>query len=289
VKKVILFGSVFLLLIVGSIFSFSSMAWWRGGHRVCTQAALAALPADMPEFFRKGATQLEEMSHQPDAWKSLTASHLRSTEHPEHFIDLEYVDDKRYPQTRAEWVKLLADKKLDPYKVGTLPYALVENYERLMLAFREHRDHPDSITTQQRVLIYAGWLAHYCQDAGMPLHTTKDYDGRLPIADEKVAQKGIHNRMDSYPEKNNFTVELLSEALTADDKVDVWPMIVKFIAESHTKVDQSYELDKDGAFGLSPEKGREFILMCAKRSTQLTLDLWYSAWKNSDPKRATIK
>ncbi|HYF51621.1 MAG TPA: hypothetical protein VEJ63_19560 [Planctomycetota bacterium] len=269
-----------------------SYAWWIGGHKLCTEAAVKSLPEDMPEFFRKASLELAEMSAEPDNWKSQTTPRLRASEAPEHFIDLEFLDGAKLPKDRPEYVKLMAEKKIDPYKAGFLPYALQEGTERLTLAFREYRDRMDkkldTNSVQQRAIMYAGWLAHYCQDAGMPLHTTKNYDGR-PQGEEKLAQKGIHARIDAYPEKHGLTVELLKENLAAEDLVDTWPAIVKFIETSHTKVDKCYELDKQGAFDTAPEKGRELMLECARASAKLTLDLWYSAWKNSDPKRATIR
>jgi hypothetical protein len=284
-----------LVLITGAavlLVQHQSAAWWTGGHKLCTEAAVLALPDEMPPFFRKAAVELAEMSAEPDNWKSQTTPRLRAAEQPEHFMDLEYLDGGKLPKDRPEYVKLMAEKKIDPFKAGFLPYALQENTERLTLAFREYRVRVDkklaTASVEARIIVYAGWLAHYCQDAGMPLHTTKNFDGR-PQGEEKLAQKGIHARIDAYPEKHGLTVEMLKEKLTAEDLVDTWPAIVKFIETSYTRIDKCYELDKEGAFDTAPEKGRELMLTCARASAKLTLDLWYSAWKNSDPKRASIR
>ena len=277
--------------LIALVHSYSA-AWWTGGHKLCTAAAVAALPEDVPEFFRKAANDLAEMSMEPDNWKNPTAPRLRATEQPEHFIDLEFLEGAKLPKDRPEYVKLMNEKKIDPFKAGFLPYALQENTERLTLAFREYRDRVDkkldTRSVEGRIIVYAGWLAHYCQDAGMPLHTTRYFDGR-PQGEEKFAQKGIHARIDAYPEKHGLTIDMLKEKQTAEDLVDTWPAIVKFIQTSYTFIDKCYELDKEGAFDTAPEKGRELMLDRARASTKLTLDLWYSAWKNSDPKRATVR
>jgi hypothetical protein len=262
-------------------------AWWRGGHQICTRAALSKLPEDMPEFFRKAEAELAQMSPEPDEWKNPSTPHLRVTEQPEHFLDLEYLDGKPFPKDRPEFVKLMVEAKQDPFRVGMLPYAMQENYERLMLAFRDYRAAPDNKFQQAKILVYAGWLAHYAEDCGQPLHTTKNFDGR-PEGDDKQAHKGIHARVDGYLEKFAVKPEDAAEGVKPEDAVDVWPLIAKAIEESHTHVDQCYELDKDHAFDTAPDKGKELMLQRAKASAQLTATLWYSAWKNSAPERNTV-
>jgi len=265
----------------------SADAWWTNSHGIITQAAASKLPDDAPAFLRAAGVELAEMVAEPDDWKSPTTPALRAVEHPEHFIDLEYLNGAPIPKTRAEIIKLYTANGVEPYKAGFLPYALQEGYERLMLAFRQYRNKPDSKSVQSRIIVYAGWLAHYCQDAAMPLHTTKIFDGK-PGEGKELKQKGIHARIDAYPEKNKFTPEQVAEGLKADEIGDTWPAILKFIQESHTHVEKCYELDLEGAFDAAPEKGRELMLERTRAGAKLTLDLWYSAWKNSAPEKATI-
>ena len=263
-------------------------AWWAGGHRLCTLAAVKGLPQDMPAFFRDAGADLAEMSVEPDNWKNPSASHLRTTEQPEHFIDLEFLEGKPLPEQRFELTKFYIHAGIDPSRGGFLPYAMQEGYERLMLAFRDYRNQPASHSVQQRIVVYAGWLAHYCEDAGMPLHTSKYFDGR-PGPGGEIFQKGIHAKIDSFPEKNGFTIESISEGLVPEPALNVWPLIVRAIEESHKQCDRCYELDANDAFDKDPAKGRAFILERTRASSKLVLDLWYSAWKNSDPEKATIK
>ena len=255
-------------------------AWWAGGHRFCTLAAASRLPQDMPEFFRASAEALAEMAPEPDNWKKALAPHLRAAEQPEHFIDLEHLEGRPMFRDRYDLLKYYYFKNADPAKAGFLPNAILESYERLLLAFHDCRQHPHDHILQQRLIVYAGWLAHYCQDAGMPLHTSKFYDGR-PGANGQVEQAGIHAKIDAYPQKY-LTPAAIAEGLAAEASADVWPVITRAVNESHKYVDQCYELDKQGAFNeTAPEKGRALMLERARASAKLTLDLWYSAWKNS--------
>ena len=270
------------------LLSRAACAWWAGGHKICTLAATSKLPADVPQFFRDAGKELAEMSTEPDNWKHVTASHLRATEQPEHFIDLEYLGETPIPAKRYELLKFYFSKDIDPTTGGTLPCAIIEGYERLMLAFRDYRSQPDTEIVKKRIIVYAGWLAHYCEDAAMPLHTSKDYDGRVK-PDGSVEQKGIHARIDAYPEKNGITSEKLADGLAAKDVVNVWPLIVDAINASHTHVDECYKLDARGGFDRDPDAGRELMTERTRAAAQLTLDLWYCAWTNSEARRATVK
>jgi hypothetical protein len=261
-------------------------AWWNDGHKALSKAAAAKLPDDMPEFFRKAGEELAEMSTEPDRWKDLTTPHLRNTEAPEHFIDIEYLDGKDFPATRFEITKHYVARKLDLNKAGFLPYAIIEGYQRLQLAFRDYRSKPESAAVKQRIVVYAGWLAHYCQDAAMPLHTTINFNGKLAEGGPPK-QKGIHDKIDAYPEKF-LKLEEIVDGLKADDHVDVWTVIIKAIRDSHANVERCYELDLEGGFDTAPEKGKALMLQQAQAGAKLTVDLWYSAWKNSAPERATV-
>jgi len=262
------------------LLSQRSHAWWSGGHKLLTLAAAAKMPADVPEFFRKAGEELAEMATEPDNWKDPATPHLRITERPEHFIDLEWLEDKPLPRERIELMKLLSGKGEDPTRAGFLPYAIQEGYERLLLAFREYRKRPDAPAVQHRVLMYAGWLAHYSEDAGMPLHTTKFYDGR-PGPEKEVVQKGIHAKIDAYPEKHGLTAEAIAEGLAVEQADEAWLLVLKTIGEANKRVDACYQLDTQGAFDTAPEKGRQLMLECTRAGVKLTADLWYSAWVNS--------
>jgi hypothetical protein len=114
----------------------------------------------------------------------------------------------------------------------------------------------------------------------MPLHTTVNYDGR-PGPDGKLQQKGIHAKIDAFPERNNFTAEELARGLAARSLDDPWAEVVKAIQQSHAQVERCYELDSAGAFDKPTEASRKFILDRCRFGVQVTADLWYSAWVSS--------
>lgn len=265
--------------LVGSVVT----GWWAGGHETIAEAAAARLPDDVPAFFRRGGKELAHFAVDPDRWKNRKMTFLRHAEEGNHFLDLEDLDGKELPDThRFDAMKMVyTDLKKEPNKVGLLPYAMMEYFEKLSVAFHDYRKSPTNAAIPMKCLVYGGILAHYTGDAAMPLHTTRDYDGRNQ-PDGTVKQKGIHAKIDGFPEKNKLTPEEVCRGLEAKKIDDVWVYINKFIAGSHAQIGKCYELDAAGAFDQPTDESRAFILARVRAGAQLTLDLWYNAWLRSD-------
>src|SRR5438309_7898056 len=211
-------------------------AWWVKGHESIAEAGAAGLPEDMPPFFRAGGKTLAHCAGDPDRWKNPSAKFLKASEAPDHYIDLENYQGKELPPDRWKAIALLQDLKEKPETAGMLPYAIMENYDRLSCAFYDHRADPKNPAIQAKCLVYAGVLAHFTGDCAMPLHTTRDYDGRK--ADGKTLQKGIHAKIDGFPEKFGITAEEMSRGLKAKAVENVWAHILKQINDSYAHIDR---------------------------------------------------
>src|SRR4029077_12534563 len=103
------------------------------------------------------------------------------------------------PRSRYEFVLRLYDEFLkirdkDPDRAaltnvrwtGTLPYAAMENYDRMKSAMRLYRSaaadpsvesQKDAKYLAQDIAFYMGWLGHYTADGAQPLHDTIHHDG----------------------------------------------------------------------------------------------------------------
>ncbi len=233
----------------------------------------------MPAFFRAGSKSLAHYAGDPDRWKNPAARHLTAAEAPNHYLDLEDFEGRQLPANRWEAIALLQELKKKPDRVGMLPWAILENYDRLSCAFVDLRADPDNPAIRAKCLVYAGVLAHLTGDSAMPLHTTRDYDGRHQ--GDKVTQKGIHARIDSFPEKNGITADEVTRGIKARALDDVWAHTLERLRESHSQVERCYELDLAGAFATPTEESRKFILERCRVGAQFTIDLWYSAWLRS--------
>jgi hypothetical protein len=276
-------------------------AWWVKGHGLIAEAAASRLPDEMPAFFRAAGKQLNYLAGEPDRWKNPEAKYLRAGESPNHYIDLEDYEDKELPADRYKAFALLQKLHRSPEKAGVLPYALLENFERLSVAFRDFREvcdkekkakdegndaalkalEPVRQAIESKCIVYAGALAHYTGDASMPLHTTRDYDGRKG-RDGNLVQKGIHAKIDGFPETHGYTAQEISVGVNPKELEDVWQHVLKTIKESYTHIDRCYTIDKDGGFEKPTAEVREFIMQRCQVGAQFTADMLYTAWKRSE-------
>jgi hypothetical protein len=242
----------------------------------------------MPEFFRKGAPRIAACSADPDLWKERATPVLGAAEGPNHFINLESLLGKELPKTRAQYARLCWSVNTDADKTGCLPYAIQEWYERLLLAFAEHRKAPGDEVVQAKILYIAGILAHYTEDAGQPLHTTIHYNGRAR-PDNTSPKTGIHIQMDALPEKVKLTAEEIAAGLKVEavDEKAVFGAVLAAIRESHGRVETVYKLEaRLPAWQAEPpaepdKEVRALALDCCRTSALLTARMWYSAWVNS--------
>jgi hypothetical protein len=187
---------IFLVAAVLASGVASLHAWYTKGHRRACDLALRSLPKEMPEFFRNGGELMNGLVHDPDLFtRPVAPPQLHDVEALNHYFDMEPLGDEKLPLTRYEFLEIVYRKKLQPSKVGLLPYAVVECTERLGVAFAEYREHPDDKVIQTKCLVYAAQLAHYAQDLCQPLHTTIDHDGRAK-ADGSSPHSGIHAKID---------------------------------------------------------------------------------------------
>jgi hypothetical protein len=274
--KCVILGSLVGLAVLGGV----AYAWWVKGHESIAEAAASGLPEEVPAFFRAGGKFLAHCSGDPDRWKNASCKFLRDATAPDHYLDLEDFQGKELPEFRYAAIALLQELKVKPERAGMLPYAIMEHFDRLSCAFYDYRADPDNPAVRAKCLVYAGNLAHLTGDCAMPLHTTRDYDGRR-MGDGKWQQKGIHAKIDAFPERHGVTAEEIGRGLQSRAVEDVWSHVVKTLKESHTHVDRCYELDKDGGFDRPTAESRKFILERCRVGAQFTMDLWYTAWVRS--------
>lgn len=266
--------------LLGPLAARPALAWWGDGHGLLAEAAVLALPQEMPAFFRAGAGQVAHVSYDQDLFKNRSVPQLLGTEHPEHFFDAELVEGMALPEDRFGFVAACQKVDLEPQKVGFLPYTLVEWTQRLAVAFAEYRRWPADETVQAKALVYAGFLAHYAADASQPLHLTIHFDGRIE-ADGTVVGRGIHEKVDGLVQAIGFAPEELA-AVTAINLVD--PLLPGILAEferSRGLLDLTYELAPD-LEDHSRAEVQAFARERAAAATGFIASLFVTAWHLSE-------
>jgi hypothetical protein len=280
-----------------------SFAWGMDGHMMINRAAGANLPADIPAFLRTPAAldALEYYGPEPDRWRSSAEPELNAAQAPEHFIDLEYADlVGPLPRRRYDYIRALAaaqpkhpDIQLTPEKIGLQPYVTTEVYERLQSAFRDYRAlvaaNKDTKPSEGEIIFLAGWLGHYVADGSMPLHTSIQYNGWVgPNPNGYTTEHHIHALFESdFVHANVKSGDFAPRVAAAKPLVmgDVFNDYVAYLRHSNTLVEQTYQLEKTGAFaGAGTPAGKAFVDQQLAAGAIELRNMIYTAWiKSAEP------
>lgn len=277
--------------------SANTRFWGEVGHLLLGDAAAAALPAEMPEFFRNARAQLTYLNPEPDRWRdskerSLDPA-LNDAASIEHFIDLEAVPGNALSApNRYAFLDSVHAHGGSGSGPGLLPYRILELTQLLRVEFRLWRVAKDSLTKrliEQRIINDAGILGHYVGDGSNPHHVTVNHDGWASPNNPKgfSAAKGFHSRFESQYVQTHITGGDLQPLVPRAPQTIV-PLregIWSYLRASLAQLDRLYELDKAEPFGPQTQ-GAEHKKFTAERlaagATELR-DLWWTAWITSAP------
>src|SRR5436190_5338752 len=121
----------------------SAAAWGEKGHLMINRLAIEAASSKLPEFMNAAREQIIYNGYEPDRWREEgRTSPMNTVQAADHFFDSEYwgtistIESDRY----AFMEKVAAAKKTELVRIGYLPYAILENYGKLVNAFRFWRN-----------------------------------------------------------------------------------------------------------------------------------------------------
>jgi len=282
-------------------------AWGARGHTIVSRAAIQSLPLAVPLFLSRQIDWIGERSVLADTWRRPTEPFLKEAEDPNHVWQMErFAFIRTIPRSRDEFMLAVYDeyqriKNSEPdraaymnmHYTGTLPYAALECYERLKVAFRMFREQraakQDTTFIEQDAAFYVGWLSHYVADAAQPMHTSVQYDawtGDNPKG--YTRQPGIHWKFE-----NDFVDliglnegDILPRIPPGPRRIaDPFTAMLEHIARSHTRVERLYALDLQKPFDTRDSReGREFVYTQIADAATLLRDLINTAWATSaDP------
>lgn len=231
------------LVVASFISTIQISAWWLDGHRLMTMEAIEVISQVLPEwgeFFSHYAYFINDTV----TWPDMVFKPDDPKEGPRHYYDLEIPPEER------------------EYEHGVLPYA-VENYTLKMVEALKQGD-------WYEVLVNAGRIAHYIEDAHQPYHCTVNYN---PL--------GKHMLADSLPEKHwkELTIEV-SPDLQVIENLTGYAM--KIIIDSNSKVARlNATLIGDPADPTDDKEWsddlRDLISEQVSSAIKATAELWYTA------------
>src|SRR5437870_917583 len=180
-----------------------AFAWGQKGHLIVNGVAIDVASPKLPPFMNADREQIIFNGYEPDRWRTEGRSPMNIAQEVDHQIDLEkWGSFSTLPADRYSFMRQLTDRHID-LRIGYLPYAIIENYGRLVNAFRYWRDAKDPKDQQSlraNAVYVAGVLGHYVGDASQPLHVTIHFNGwaeGAPNPKNFTTDRKFHSRYES--------------------------------------------------------------------------------------------
>ena len=202
----------------------SVYSWDWGTHRFITENAIDLMPDSLDWFFENYSSIIMSYCTLPDVWKATDPM-----EGYRHFYDSDLmygVSAVLSPDNYlGKEILVYQEDAIPGYEHGTLPWNLVDNFNMLVVCLEENEwEHAAQI---------AGAIAHYIEDASMPLHSTSQYnpggnhvsyEGRV---DQEVAAGNVTNDL------SGFTPHVLTNNKLLIDNA-VFDSVMQELADSYS-------------------------------------------------------
>lgn len=278
-------------------------AWGGRAHTWINRVAVRTIPDDGPTFLRAHEDWIAYLSVIPDAWRRPSEPFLKMLEDPNHgWFKEQFAFMTEIPRSRYEFVVKLYDEQRrlaaagDPAAAltnvrwtGTMAYAAVEGYERMLTGMRHYRElrarGEDTRFVELEVAFYMGWTGHYTGDGAQPLHDTVHHDGwqgSNPAG--YTTNPRVHGLFESqFVDAMKLEGGDLQPAVGAARVLaDPFTAILAHLDEAGRHTEQVYELEKKGALAdPSNPAARALVIQQAAHGAALLRDLAHTAWVRS--------
>ncbi len=291
----LLLPALAVLLLTG----LGARRWGGHGHTTAAAAAVDALPAEMPAFFREARAQLVYLNPEPDRWRDRAESGhdpaLDGVGTPEHFLDVELIPADRQASFLAAHDRYAFADSLRTINVrvqiaGLAPFAILELTQRLRLGFRAWRRTESAAerhAIEIRIINDAGVLGHYVADVSNPAHTSIHYNGWVgPNPNGYATDNRFHSRFEGAFVQARITLADLTPLVPREPRVfdALRPAVLAHFMESNALVEPLYAQDKRTPFGAdnADPAAKQFAASRLAAGARMMRDLWWTAWVTSE-------
>ena len=294
------------LLVVATVCAAGTAAvtaWGVRAHTWINRVAVRTLPADGPVFLKAHEDWIAYLSVIPDAWRRPSEPFLKMLEDPNHgWFKEQFAFMPEIPRSRYEFVVKLHDEQRrltamgDPAAsltnvrwTGTMAYAAVEGYERMLTGMRHYRDvrkrGEDTRFVELETAFYMGWTGHYTGDGAQPLHDTVHHDGwQGANAGGYTTNPRVHGLFETqFVDLMQLDGDDLQPAVPpARVLADPFTAILDHLDEAGRHTERVYQLEKAGALADPAHlEARAMVVQQAARGAALLRDLAHTAWVRS--------
>jgi len=295
-----------MALVIAVLAQAGTAAWGVRAHTWINRVAVQTIPGDGPVFLKAHEDWIAYLSVIPDAWRRPSEPFLKMLEDPNHgWFKEQFSFMTEIPRSRYEFVIKLYDEQRrlaaagDPAATltnvrwtGTMAYAAVEGYERMLTGMRRYREaqtrKDDTRFIEQEIAFYMGWTGHYTGDGAQPLHDTVHHDG-WQGANPKgyTTNPQVHGLFETrFVDLMKLEgADLLPKVTPARVLADPFVAILEHLDEAGRYTEQVYELEKRGALAdPANAEARALVIQQAARGAALLRDLAHTAWiKSASP------
>jgi hypothetical protein len=285
-------------------------AWGATGHRIISRVAAEKLPAEVPEFVRVTDAVDEIAALGPEADRLKGSGATWDADHDRaHFVDI--ADDGRIagtltlsglPPTREAYDTALRAAGTDQYKVGYLPYELIDGYEQVVTDFAYWRvdvvgersgatDEDKRYFTADRKLREAltvrdiGYWSHFVADASQPLHVSVHYNGWGDYPNPKGYSNShtIHARFETTLVSAAASEGLVASRMPpyAPSTLTIQARIAAYLRASAAGVPRVYALEAAGGIDAVSPDAAAFVVERLTAGAAMLRDLTTDAWTAS--------
>lgn len=279
-------------------------AWGGTAHAVIDRAAIEAIPDDGPTFLRKHVDYIAASASLPDSWRGDSENFSKMEEDPNHgWFREQFRFVKPIPRSRYEFILALYKqyekiKDSDPQAAqrtnvrwaGTLPYAAIEAYDRLVVCMRYIRkaqaEGGDTSVPEQHCAFQVIRLGHYIGDGAQPLHDSVNSDGwRGDNPNGYTTDRSIHGRFESqFVDGMGLTVKDIAPRIGAPGHRtgDMFNAVLAFLDEAGDKMEVVYKLEKrDGFTNYADKDVRALVYERTAAGAAMLRDMLSRAWAES--------
>lgn len=282
----------------------AAFAWGETAHAVIDRAAIEAIPADGPVFLRKYEDYVAASATQPDAWRGDSENFSKIEEDPNHgWFREQFTFVKPIPRSRYEFVIALYKqyekiKDSDPATAartnvrwtGTLPYAAIEAYDRIVVCMRQVRAAQtagtDATVAEQNCAFDVFRMGHYIGDGANPMHDSVNSDGwRGANPHGYTTDRTVHGRFESkFVDGIGLTVADIAPRIPAPGHIegDMFDAVLAYLDHSGDKMEAVYKLEKRDGFAKFTDKDvREMVYERTSAGAAMLRDMLCRAWAES--------
>lgn len=286
-----------------------ALAWGATGHTLISRAAAEALPATLPAFLRTPAAIDEIAALGPELDRSKDAGRSHDLDRdPGHYADIgddgtiAGVDPRNLPVSREAYDTALRAVGTDQYKMGFLPYAIIDGWEQVAKDFAIWRvdrvGEDDSAEPTDRAwfardralretltLRDIGVWSHYVGDASQPLHVSVHYNGwgDFPNPNGFTQSRRTHAQFEGAFVRAHATLEAVKAHMRAPASSDapISTQVGTYLEATAGNVVPFYTLEKRGEFESSTPAAVDFLDARLADGASELRDLVVAAWDAS--------